>query len=79
MYVHKIINLLKINVSIYSKDMPKNINCFIHIIRNLRILTREELIIINCLNYKDRLQLLEVYNEVIAYFETMVMEIKNKP
>ena len=75
MFRHKVIKSVKINVSIYSKNMPKDMDYFIPEIRNFRTLTREELIIINCLNYKERLQLLEVYNEVFAYFETMVMEI----
>ena len=58
--------------------MPKDVDYFIPEIRNFRTFTREELITMNCLNYIDRLRLLEVYNEVFAYFETLVEEMCNK-
>jgi hypothetical protein len=47
---------------------------YIHDIRNVRVFSKDTLISINNLSYKDRLEILFAYNDMFEYFKNLLNE-----
>jgi hypothetical protein len=60
-----------------SKNNKRNIKQIMHDIRNYKSLKKEDLIHINLLPFKQRLEILSIYNDIV-YNMVFLFETENK-
>lgn len=57
-----------------EKDEIRNMQKFIHEIKNLKPLTEEQLVKINSMNYENRMQILVAWNIMINHCKNILEE-----